>query len=322
MTQNQEMNTKTSIRVLRFHRYGEPLDVLGMEQTAPPVPGPGTIRVTVRACGLNPADWHLCRGFMAGDLPRGIGLDVSGIVDAVGEGVTGAAVGDAVLGCTDFAAYPSAGMAEQAILDHWAKMPEGLGFAEAAALPLVVVTAYSHLEALGVKPGQTLVVHGAGTMVGFAAVQMALMRGTRVIATAGSTFADQLRTMGAAVTSYGDGMAERVGRLAGQPVDWVLDTAPVSGILPDLIKIAGGDPKRVMTVSDHAAAPELGVRGTFTEGFSAVYDVIGEYAQYAAEGKFIIPVAQSFTFDDWRSAAAISQGGHAHGKLILLPAAE
>lgn len=319
---NHTASAPATIRTLRFHQYGEPEDVLRVEHAAVPSPGPGRIRVQVRACGLNPADWALCRGLFPGDLPRGIGLDVSGIVDAVGEGVTDVAIGDAVLGTADYAGAPSAGAADQAIMDHWARIPLGLDFVRAAALPLAVGTSYHHIDALGVKSGHTLLVHGAGTMIGFAAVQIGLMRGAHVIATAGGTFADQLRAMGAKVTSYSDGMVERVIELAENPVDLVLDAAPPSDALPALIQIAGGDPRRVLTVSDFAAAAELGVRTTFTE-FSADqtqnYDILGEFAQYATDGKFTIPVAQTFTLDEWRTALDISQGGRARGKLILLP---
>ncbi|MBB6734768.1 NADP-dependent oxidoreductase [Cohnella sp. CBP 2801] len=311
------------MRTVRFHQYGEPADVLRMEQAAIPSPGPGRIRVQVHACGLNPADWALCRGLFPGDLPRGIGLDVSGVVDAVGEGITDVVIGDAVLGTADYAGAPSAGAADRAIMDHWARIPKGLDFVRAAALPLAVATSYHHIEALGVRSGHTLLVHGAGTVIGFTAVQMGLMRGARVIATAGDTYADRLRAMGAKVTSYGDGMVERIAELAGHPVDLVLDTAPPSGALPALIRIAEGDPRRVLTLSDFAAAAELGVRTTFTE-FSADqtqnYDVLGEFAQYTADDKFIVPVARTFALDEWRTALDISQSGRARGKLVLLPA--
>ncbi len=75
--------------------------------------------------------------------------------------------------------------------------------------------------------------------MGFAAVQMALMRGARVIATSGETYADQLRGFGATVTPYGDGMVERVLQIAGNSPDLILDTAPAGGVLPALIRIAG-----------------------------------------------------------------------------------
>jgi hypothetical protein len=150
-------------------------------------------------------------------------------------------------------------------MDRWVGVPAGLDLGQAAALPMAVETAHWHLECLGVSAGQTLLVNGAGTTVGFAAVQIGLLWGARMIATAGDTYAGRLRAMGAMVTSYGDGLAGRVTEAAGEPVDLVLDTAPPSGALPELIRAAGGDPRRVLTLSDFAAAAELGVRDSFHE---------------------------------------------------------
>ncbi|WP_208629888.1 NADP-dependent oxidoreductase [Paenibacillus ferrarius] len=321
---NDQASNPVTMRTIRFHDYGEPTDVLRLEEVAIPEPGPGRIRVSVRACGLNPVDWVMCRGHFAGQLPlpRGIGLDVSGVVEAVGEGVTDVTIGDAVLGAADFMGGSSAGASDRAIMYYWFRLPAGLDFVQAAALPMAVETAYRGIDTLGVRSGQTVLVHGAGTTVGFAAVQIALMRGARVVATAGATYADQLRAMGAMVTSYGDGMVERVIELAKQPIDLVLDSAPISGVMKDLIHIVNGIPQHVLTVSDFAAAAELGVRASYGEEHTLRYDVVGNFAQYTVDGKFAIPVAQTFPLDDWRTALEISQSGRAHGKLILLPAAD
>src|SRR5579864_5125038 len=100
------------MRTVCFHGYGEPAEVVRLEEAPVPTPGPSRVRVVVHACGLNPADWALCRKLYDMELPRGIGIDVSGTVDAVGEGVTDVAVGDRVLGFADFAKYPSAGASE------------------------------------------------------------------------------------------------------------------------------------------------------------------------------------------------------------------
>jgi NADPH:quinone reductase-like Zn-dependent oxidoreductase len=304
------------MRTLRFHEHGAPLDVLRLEDAAVPTPGPGQIRVAVRACGLNPADWSLCSGLFAGDLPRGVGLEVSGTVDALGADVTGVEVGDQVVGPAPFTG-PTAGASEQAILDVWFPRPPGLDPVAAAALPVAVETAYRGMETLGVSAGSTVLVHGAGTTVGYAAAQIAVARGARVIATAGVTHADALRAAGAEVTGYGDGMAERVRALAGGPVDLALDTAPVSNALPGLVAVVE-TPKHVLTLSDFAAARELGVRFSGPGGEGVVRtDVIGEYVQLAAEGRFSVPVAATFPWEDWRAATELSQSGQARGKLVL-----
>ena len=306
-----------AMRALRFHRHGEAADVLRLEEAAIPNPGAGQIRVRVHACGLNPADWALCRGLFASELPRGVGLDVSGAVDAVGEGVTDVQVGIPVLGPADYSGYPSAGAADYAILRVWTPVPEGLDLVDAATLPMAVETAYRVVDLLGVSAGHTFLVYGAGTMMGFAAVQMGLMRGARVIATAGETFAGELRALGAEVAPYGEGMVERVLEISGRAPDLIFDAGPISGVLPDLVRIAGGDPQRVLTISNHGPAAEaLGVRNSFS---ALRYDVLGEFARLAAEGRFRVPIARTYRLDGWREALDASLSGHAHGKLMLLP---
>ncbi|MGH8918970.1 MAG: NADP-dependent oxidoreductase, partial [Actinomycetes bacterium] len=284
------------MRTLRFHTYGDAADVLRVEDAEPPRPGPGQIRIAVAACGLNPADWALCGGFLPGDLPRGIGLEVSGTVDAVGDGVTGTGVGDPVFGPAPFTG-PSAGASEQAVLDLWFPRPSGLDAVHAAALPMAVGAAYPALDALGVAAGSTLLVHGAGTTTGYAAAQIAIQRGARVIATAGQTHAEALRAVGVEVTSYGDGMAERVTALAGGPVELVLDAAPFSNALPELVRTVKA-PEHVLTFG----AADLGVRSAFDMGGGPRYDVLGEFGELAAEGRFSIPVSRTFPLEDWRAA--------------------
>lgn len=315
---NPEPATRT-MRTIRFHSYGEPADVLRLESAPVPDPGSGQLRVRVHACGLNPADWALCRGLFAGGLPRGIGLEVSGAVDAVGEGVVGVGVGDLVLGTPDYAAYPSAGASDYAVLNRWTPLPAGLGLVDAAALPMAVETAYRSLENLGITAMHTVLINGAGTTVGFAAVQIARMRGARVIATAGETFADRLRALGAQVTAYGEGMIGRVRNLTGGAPDFILDTAPPSGALPDLVTIADGDPRRVLTITDFEASETLGTRNSGREDTTLRYDVLPQFAQLAADGRFTAPLARTFGLDDWRAALDISLSGQARGKLVILP---
>ena len=306
------------MKTLRFHDHGEPADVLRLEDADVPLPGAGHIRVRVHACGLNPADWALCRGLFAGDLPRGVGLDVSGTVDAIGDGVADVRIGDRVVGVPEFREYPTAGAADSAVLSVWASVPEGLGLVEAAALPMAIETAHRCLGILDVAAGCTLLVYGAGTMIGYAAVQMALMRGARVIAAAGDTYAGKLRDFGAEVTPYGDGMVDQVSKIAGGAPHLIFDAGPASDVLPDLVTIAGGDAHRIVTVSNHGPAAEVvGVRDSF--GAELGYAALGDFVKLAAEGRFEVPIARTFPLEDWREALALSLSGRAHGKLVLLP---
>jgi NADPH:quinone reductase-like Zn-dependent oxidoreductase len=120
------------------------------------------------------------------------------------------------------------------------------------------------------------------------------------------------------VTPYGEGMVERVRELAGGAPDFALHTAQVKGTLPDLVKIVDGDPKRVYSFADRDEE-NIGVRTAWREGGSLRYDVLGQYAQLAAEKRFSIPIARTFALEDWREAAEISMNKAAHGKLVLLP---
>ncbi|HZP50748.1 NADP-dependent oxidoreductase [Actinocrinis sp.] len=328
-----------SSRVIRFHEIGEPLDVLRQERIEIADPPGRNVRVRVLAAGLNPADWELCRGFMPGTLPRGIGYDVAGTVEAVGPDVavldehTGAdrepdrgsvGVGDVVFGTADFLGQPSAGAADVAILNNWFPLPAGLDPVQSATLPMVVQTAAWTLELMDLRPGATLLVHGAGGMVGYAAVQIALRHGARVIATAGPTFTADLEGFGARVTTYGEGMPARVRALTGgHDVDLVLDTPrPSPGTLPDLIALAGGDPRRVVTISNHEEARSLGARVNIDElrpGLTPPAVLLPRYALLAAQGAFRLPIAKSYPLEQWREAVQLSLSGNPHGKVVLLP---
>ncbi|MFE0417946.1 NADP-dependent oxidoreductase [Streptomyces tendae] len=315
------------MKALQFDRFGSP-DVIALRDVPQPEPGPGQIRISVRACGLTPADWHVVDGLLADHLPplpRGLGLEVAGTVDALGEGVTDVQIGDHVFGPATFDG-PTAGAAEYALMPAWARIPEGVTAEQAAALPMAAETAWRALDGLGVQPGELLLVHGAGTTVGEAAVRFALHRGVRVIATAGPTRAAALEEVGAQVTAYGEGMAERVSALAPGPVDRALDTtptggridradqpSPAGGSLPTLIGLTG-DPDRVLTVSDFAAAAELGVPIT-TE---IRYDQMTEFARLAGEGILVVPVARTYTLDQIQEAAKLSQSRRPGGKLMLV----
>ena len=314
--------TNPTMRALRFYEHGEPLAVLKLETVEVPAPGFGRIRIAVHACGLTPADSALCRGLFSGGLPRGIGLEAAGRVDAVGEGVSDVSVGDLVLGTPDWMDCATAGMADYAIMDRWTPVPAGLDLTEAATLPMAAETAFRSIDLLGVKEGQTVLVHGAGSTVGFAAVQIAVARGARVIATAGDTYADKLRGLGATVTTYGEGMVDRVRQLADGSIDLVLDTSPVTGALPGLIEIAGGDPNRVLTISDFEGSKKLGVRNTGQDNTTLRYEVLPEYARLAAEGRFTVPIGGTYSLESWRDALELSLAGNAKGKLVVLPGQE
>lgn len=301
------------MRAVQFPEFGSP-EVLHLVEVPEPHATPGTVRIAVDACGLNPADWGLCAGLFGGQLPQGIGLEVSGTVDELGDGVSGVAVGDVVFAPVT-PGSATLGAADFAVVSQWKQVPDGLDLPHAAALPMAFETAYRGLDELGVQRDDLVLVHGSGGVVGGAAVRLALLRGARVIGTAGAARAEDLRRLGAQITSYGDGMVERVTELAGDHVDRALDVSP-GGSLPDLIELAG-DPSRVLTLTDFDNADAYGVRASGRDDLVLRYDVLDEVARLAAGGSFTVPIAQSFPLERFPDAARLSESGHSGGKLML-----
>lgn len=296
------------MRKVSFAEFGGP-DVLQLIDAEEPHAGPGRIRVAVRAAGVNPVDWRLREGQVLGahptELPAGVGLDAAGVVDEVGEGVDGVEVGDRVFG------EGSSTYAEFAVLSAWARMPEGLSFAEAAGYPSVVETALRVIREVGVLPGQTLLVSGASGGVGSAVLQIARDRGITVIGTGGTSNQDYLRGLGALATTYGKGWTERVRQLGR--VDAALDLAG-SGVIRELVELTG-DPRRVVSIAD-LGAPAFGVRFSGVAG--SVPDALAEAARLIARGKLHIPVETSYPLAEAAAAHIDSQAGHTRGRRVIV----
>ncbi|MEU7144948.1 NADP-dependent oxidoreductase [Nocardia sp. NPDC046473] len=291
-----------------FAEFGGP-DVLRLEDAEEPHAGPGQVRIAVRAAGVNPVDWRVREGQKLQahplELPAGVGIDAAGVVDEVGAGVDGIAVGDNVFG------EGSNTYAELAVLSAWALMPEGLSFEEAAGYPSVVETALRVIREVGVQPGQTLLVSGASGGVGSAVLQIARNRGITVIGTASAANQDYLRSLGAVATTYGAGWVERVRQLG--PVDGALDLAG-SGVLPELVELTG-DPQRVISIAD-LGAPQFGVRFSGVAG--SVPDALAEAADLIAQGKLHIPVEKSYSLADAAAAHIDSHAGHTRGRRVIV----
>jgi NADPH:quinone reductase-like Zn-dependent oxidoreductase len=296
------------MKAVRFSQFGGP-EVLKIVDLPDPHAGPGQIRVAVHAAGVNPTDWKLRKGLMGGELPQTTGREVAGVGDEVGEGVTDVAVGDRVFG---FSAG-SEGAAELALLADYAPIPPSLGFAEAAGLPVALETATRSLDALGVGAGSTLLVSGAAGGVGSAAVQLAVARGARVIGSPANH--DYLRSLRAEPVAYGEGLVGRVRALAPDGVDVALDVAG-SGVLPELIELAGG-PEHVVTIADFGGAKEHGVAFSSGDAGRAVH-ALAEIGELIESGRFSLPVAQTFPLAEIAEAHRVSEDGHVRGKLVLV----
>ncbi|MEE1738107.1 NADP-dependent oxidoreductase [Streptomyces sp. BE147] len=299
-----------------YEEFGGP-DVLRLARVDEVRPGPGQVRVKVRAAGVNPIDYKIRHGWMEQAFPTPLpatpGTEFAGVVEETGEGVTAFAPGDEVLGWSATGAYATHALAAAAAL---ARKPEGLAWDEAAALPVATETASRVLDELEVAEGDTLLLHGAAGAVGSAAVQLAAARGATVIGTASPANHDYLRVLGAVPVAYGDGLVARVRELAPQGVDAVFD-ASGRGALPDSIELRGGTTDRIVTIADPDAG-KLGVAFSAGGGGPSA-ERLARNARRAALGELRVPVARTLPLAEARTAHELSEAGHVRGKLVLLP---
>ena len=296
---------------LQFSEYGDP-DVLSIGEAPEPHAGPGQIRIVVKAASVNGIDWKIRSGLSAQGKPLEgtgyLGFDAAGVVDEVGEGVTGVAVGDEVSGLGNKT------HAQFAVLNSWAHKHPSVDWAVAAAAGVVAETAERTLRLLGVGPGTTLFVDGGAGGVGSAATQFAIARGATVIASASEDNQGYLREIGAIPVVYGPGVVERV-QATGKKVDAVLDTAGKTPV-EDLIAIAP-EPSQVVSIANFGAAA-AGARVTGGGAESQPMAALAEAAKLLEDGKLVIKV-QTFPFSRAAEAHKLSQGGHVRGKLVLIP---
>ncbi|MFE0650247.1 NADP-dependent oxidoreductase [Streptomyces sp. NPDC059534] len=304
-----------------YEEFGGPEVLRHATGVAVPEPGPGEVRVKVAAAGLNPVDWKRRHGwveeFYPTTFPAVPGLEFAGTVDALGEGVTGLAVGDEVLGWTKTGAY-----AEYAIAGIVAPKPAGLSWASAASLPVAGETAQRVLDLIGVRKGETLFLHGAAGVVGSVAVQLAVAAGITVVGSASESNHAYLRELGAIPVAYGDGLADRVRTAAPGGVDAVFDAAG-HGVLPVAIELLGGegtaDKARIATIAATDAA-EFGIVFSGVSGDpDDVRRGLAAQARLAAEGALTVRLADTLPLKEAARAQELSETGHVRGKLVLVP---
>jgi NADPH:quinone reductase-like Zn-dependent oxidoreductase len=300
------------MRALQFRAYGGP-EVLEWAEAPDPHAGPGQIRIAVRAASVNPIDWKTIFGATSGGKPMAgsgyLGSDAAGVVDEVGDGVSGVSVGDEVFGRGQHT------QAEYAVLGSWAAKPPPVDWAVAAAAGVAGETSERGLRLLEVNADDTLLVDGGAGGVGAVAVQMALARGANVIASASEANHDYLREIGATPVRYGQGLAEQVRAAAGGPVDAVFDVAGKTPV-EELISVAP-EPSKVVSIANFAAG-QAGARVTGGGADSQPMQALAQVAELLAQNKLVIKV-QTFPFDRAAEAYRISQSGHVRGKLVLVP---
>jgi NADPH:quinone reductase-like Zn-dependent oxidoreductase len=303
-------------RAVRFDRYGT-VDVLNIVDVDRPVPGPGQLLVRVKAAGINPGEAKIRDGSLherfPATFPSGQGSDLAGVVEQVGDGAGGFAVGDEVIGFTD----NRASQAELVLVkaENATRRPPDVPWEVAGSLFVVGATAWAAVRAVAPGPGDTVAVSGAAGGVGSLTVQLAKRTGATVIGLASEPNHAWLRERGVIPVTYGEGVAERVREAAPDGVDAFIDT--VGGGYVELGIELGVAAERIDTIADIGAAERYRVR-TDGNAVGASAEVLAELAALIEQGELEVPIAGVYPLDRVRDAYRELEGNHTHGKIVLM----
>ncbi|MEU8006037.1 zinc-dependent alcohol dehydrogenase family protein [Catellatospora sp. NPDC049111] len=324
------------MRAVVLREFGGPLEVNEIDQ---PVAGPGQVLVRVAASGVNPLDTKIQAGKAAHAktrLPAVLGLDLAGVVEAVGPDTLGFAPGDEVYGLTGGVGHLQGSLAQYAAVDArlLALKPRSLSMREAAALPLAVITAWEGLvDRAGVRAAQKVLVHGGAGGVGSVAVQIARARGAEVYATGSPRSLEAIGRLGAVPVDYTstpveDYVAKYTG---GEGFDIVVDT--VGGATLDAsfaaARIYTGHVVSALGWGSHSLAP-LSFRGATYSGVFTLLPMLtgrgrehhGEIMREAAalaDAGALVPVLdpRHFTMDTVADAHTLVANRTAAGKVVV-----
>ena len=304
-------------KAVRFERYGD-VDVLQVVEVPRPVPGREQVVVRVRAAGINPGEAAIRAGLLherwPATFPSGQGSDLAGVVDEVGDGVTGVAVGDEVIGFTHDRASQAELVAVDA--DHLTPRPPGVPWDVAGALFVAGATAYAAVNAVAPGDDDTVVVSGAAGGVGTIAVQLARATGATVLGLASPPHHGWLRDHSIVPVDYGDGVEERIRDTAGGRMDAFIDT--FGGGYVDLAITLGITPERIDTIADWTAARRYGAK---TDGnmVGARAEVLAELAGLIDAGRLDVPIARTYPLAEVQEAYRELEQRHTLGKIVLVP---
>ncbi|MFF7070006.1 quinone oxidoreductase family protein [Streptomyces pseudovenezuelae] len=298
-----------------FTRYGGP-ETEAFVDVDRPSPGPGLLLVAVRAAGVNPVDWKQRNGFRRpGErderiFPAVFGNEVSGVVEEIGDGVEGFAVGDEVFGSASAGGYAEYTLVPAAVAAH---KPAELPHTVAATLPVAAATAYDGVRQLGLPPGATLLVTGAGGGVGAAAVQIARAFGLRAVGVASQGKKDFVESLGAVHVASVPGWAERVRAAAPDGVDGVYDL--VGGEL--LAESAELLTDRTRLITAGAAEEDVRRLGGARVTRARTAAVLEAVARLVIDGDLDPHITGTFPLDRAGDALRTVEEGHARGKTVI-----
>jgi NADPH2:quinone reductase len=308
-----------------------------LTDVARPMPGGGEVLVRIHASGVNPLDTKIRAGAAAHarhPLPGILGIDMAGVVEEVGSGVTRFQRGDDVYGMTGGVGGVQGSLAEYATVDAdlLAPKPSSLSMREAAALPLVVITAWEGLvDRAGVKPGQAVLIQGGAGGVGHVAIQVARAFGAELFATGSASRAEALRANGAIPIDRDMPTSEQV-RLftGGRGFDLVYDT--VGGAVLDASFAAVrrfGHVVSALGWGTHALAPLSFRAGTYSGVFTLLPLLSGEgrahHGEILARATGLIEAGKlaprldprRFGLDEAEAAHDAVAAGDAAGKVVV-----
>lgn len=308
------------MKAAQIHEYGD-ASVVQVGNVEKPVPKQGQVVVEVHAASLNPFDTKLRSGVMQQIIPlhfpATLGGDIAGIVTEVGADVTSIAVGDHVYGQAAAVAGNSGAFAEFAstAADQIAGMPTGLTFQEAAALPLVGVSAWQALtQHIKLEPGQKILITGGAGGIGSIAIQIAKHLGAHVTATATGEGIELVRMLGAdkALDYKSQALAE-----IAQDFDTVFDTVGGEGLheLLDRLK-PGGVAVTMVGQFDEAYAQQRNVTAIY-QMTRVTSSALTSLRKLVEAGVVTPRIGKVFALDAIQEAFAARESGHGHGKVVL-----
>jgi NADPH:quinone reductase-like Zn-dependent oxidoreductase len=311
------------MKAVRFHEFGGP-EVLRLEEVEQPVPGSGEARVRVAGTTFNLVDDGIRGGYLQGPFPVTLphipGVEVSGTVDALGDGVTGVEVGDEVIGFLPMVA--DGGAAEYVVVpaENLTRAPAGHPLADSAALPMTGLTAWQALfDDAKLVSGQRILINGAGGAVGGYAVQLAKHAGAHVVATGSPRSSGRLRELGA--DEIIDHTTTDVSAAVTDPVDVLLNLASVPA--ERLAELTGSvrDGGVVVNTVPGTPAPGDETRGVRAVGVFVRSDVeqLAHLAALVESGELRIGVDRRVALADLPSIHAEADAGTLRGKVVVAP---
>lgn len=293
---------------------------------ADPEPQPNEVQIQTAYAGVNPVDWKIGEGYLRELLPHQfpiiLGWDVSGKVTKVGKDVTNFKIGDEVFAYARKLVVKWGTFAEYVCVDskNVVPKPTKLSLKEAAAIPLVSLTAWQALVDFGkLKQGETVLIHAGGGGVGGIAIQLAKHLGAKVITTVSPRHSDYVKKLGAdVIIDYTQGnFADKVKEAAPEGVDLVLDTVGDDALEASFALLKkGGRVASIRQQVDPASIANLGIKAGFVfvkpngSQLKAIADLF-------ETGKFIVPVIEEFPFEKAKEALDKVKEGHVQGKIVL-----